>query len=87
MKGWTKASFRVAQLLPLATLSNNNDPRVRVEARRLGCAEYLVKSQTTPRALAKRVADWVRSTARTTVGSSPSRKRLVNAIQEVSWQA
>ena len=52
------SAFDYWPAIPVLMFSNNNDPEEMAKARRLGCVEYLLKSQTSPAALAGRVAHW-----------------------------
>jgi CheY-like chemotaxis protein len=55
-----KASGETAAI-PVVIVSNDSEPRVVAEASRLGASEYLLKSRTSPTALAERVAHWARA--------------------------
>ncbi len=44
--------------LPVAMLTNNGDEALRQKAHSLGILGWLVKSETTPAALARRASDW-----------------------------
>lgn len=47
--------------VPAVVLSNYDEPAMMDEARRLGALEWVVKINTTPRALSERVGDWLRA--------------------------
>lgn len=56
----------------VVVLSNYGDPELRDEARRLGALDWVIKSNTTPREMLERAAEWVAIERAEEAGGAPT---------------